>query len=219
MGKPIVVTLMHLGGQRAELERMVDAERLALAFPGIGGFRDESARIVWAVVRQQSTTIDAKAPDVRTVREIFTSTGIKVVTESRMADWLNCHTIFISCLNAAIIRAGGDPVRAARSPTTLNRMVGAIHDGFRTYRKRGGRVRPIPLAVLFGPVPAAFAARYWKRELQGPVGAITLAPHIRDSEHDEVPLLCHEAKALLGGDAPVLERWLAPLVDRAGREE
>ena len=210
MGTPMVVTMMHLTDQQDLLERAVGHDRIIRGFPGIGGYLDKTGQVVWAPVRQQPTTLDAKAPNSAQIQKLLSSTGLKTIREPWMTDWLNIHTIFITCLSAAIVRAGGSATQAAGNRQIMHPMVQAIRQGFRAYRQSGGRVRPRSLAMLFGLMPSWFAAHYWQRELQGTLGRIILAPHTRNNEKDEVPLVWHNAKMLLEGTAPFLQEWVSP---------
>lgn len=208
MGQPLVVPMMHLADQLDYLEKTLGVERLVLAFPGMGGFREGSGRIVWAAVRQQPTTVDALAPAARRVRELLASTGLRTSLEPHMRDWLNVHSIFVACLSTAVLVAGGDPVRVANDPRIVPEMVAAIRSGLAGYQHQGGRIRPRALAAMFGWMPAWFAVAYWKREFKGPVGRITIAPHSRDSQADEAPVIGREAMRVAGPTAVDLGHWL-----------
>ncbi len=208
MGNPLVVTLMNLADMHKLVEQRVESARLVLGFPGLGGFRDDSGRIVWAHVRQQPTTLESRLPAARELAALLTSAGFKTVLEDRMKDWLNIHAIFIACISVAVLRADGSPTKVAQTPQLLSGMVAAIRDGFSAYRKHHGHVRPRALGVLFGPMPARFAINYWKRELQGTVGKVTLAPHTLSSAQDEVPLICQNVKQLLNNEADVMQEWI-----------
>lgn len=211
MDTPTVVTMMHLTKQHDLPEYKVGHNRLVRGFPCIGGYLDKTGQVVWAPVRQQPTTPDAKAPDSMQIQRMLSATGLKTTLEPWTTDWLNIHTIFIACLSAAIVRAGGNSSQAAEDPLILQSMVRAIRQGFHAYRKLGGRVQPRSLATLFGPTPSWFAAQYWRRELQRTLGKINYSySHTRNNEKEEVPLIWHHAKMLLEGKAPLLQAWVSP---------
>lgn len=209
IGPHVVVTLMNMVDHRQEPQQRFDGVMKTHAFPGIGGYRDPDGTIVWAQVPQQPTTIDANSSAGELVRTLLRKTGLPTATEQLMQHWLHTHSILIAGLSAGLLRAGGDPAAAAHDPALLREMVASLRDGLRAYRKCGGKVRPMALATLFG-MPPALARNYWRREFLSHLGQVTLAPQIRQSQHDEVPLICQEALRLTGGQAARLTRWLAP---------
>jgi hypothetical protein len=69
-------------------------------------------------------------------------------------------------------------------------------------------VTPTPLRVIFTRVPRFFAVRYWQAQLRGPVGTLTIAPHVRATSGTEFAALVDDVRKLTGGRAPRLDTLL-----------
>ncbi len=185
-----VVFLQHLGTRAREVVTRLGVERTVLAFPGIGGLVCDDGVVEYVEIYAQPTTIDATAVRAVAVGQLIASTGMRTAMEGDLPAWFATHEVFVACMGAGILACGGDAAQLARDTIMLRRVVEAVHEGFAALRSRGIVVTPSALRVLFSRMPRWFAAAYWRRGLQGPVGTIALAPHSRASRDDEFPLLC-----------------------------
>lgn len=72
------------------------------------------------------------------------------------------------------------------------------------------RIAPWPVELSFTRLPRRFAVEYWHRTLPGPVGAVSIRPHVLASRDDELPVLMAEALRVTGGGRRrVFGRYLA----------
>lgn len=240
MGRPVVVTTMHLADRWPALVEHVGEERLVRAFPGLGGYvvkgegrGDDEGRVEgdrgrpgtgeaevvrWADLgSKQPLTIDGAAVRGDEVTRLLARTGLPVATTPDMTGWLDTHVVFVGTLGAGVALAGGSAPALAADAPLLRRTCDAVRDGLRALHDRGIRIEPRPVDLLHRRMPGWFAPPYWRRALRGPIGEVTIAPHVRASRHDELPLLCREAIEVAGGGRTgALGRFLAPLAAPAG---
>jgi len=202
MNPQVIIPFGHHDGP------LVPDGRAVLAFPGIGGGRRTDGTVDWLPVRQQRTTVDARAPHSRQVRELLATTGLPVGVEKYMQDWLDTHSILVSMLAAAVIHADLDAVAAGSDPALMRRFAVATRAGLSAFRRRGGRVRTTAIDLMYRRFPPAVAARYTGHLLRSPVGSYTVAPHCRAARHTEIPLILARARELCGPD-PLVGEFLA----------
>lgn len=88
------------------------------------------------------------------------------------------------------------------------RLAAAMRAGLTAFRRRGGRIRPAAIDLMFRRFPPAVAAAYTGRMLRSPVGSCTVEPHCRVSRDVELPLIFARAQELCGPD-PLVEEFLA----------
>ncbi len=215
---PTVLFLLNDAFGAQHFAAALGRERTVLGFPGIGG-RREGELIKYYVLPQQPTTLGEvdgrRTPRVRTLANMLSATGHghRVATTSNMDWWLKTHAIFVTCLSAALARAGNDSVRLAHDRRQVTFMVQAIQEGFRALKAQGIAVTPSNLDVLFDRMPRWFATSYWQRTLQGPVGTLAIAPHAR-AARAEMALLADQVNTLLQPSSqtvPTLRELLATL--------
>jgi 2-dehydropantoate 2-reductase len=75
-------------------------------------------------------------------------------------------------------------------------------------------VTPTPLRVIFTMVPPFIAAHYWQRQLNGPLGTVAIAPHVRATRNTEFPQIAADVRRLVAGHGPTPH--LDRLLDIAG---
>lgn len=185
-----VAFLQHLGPHADRVRRVVGPERTVFAFPGVGGFFQADGSVEYVEIAAQPTTIDATTDQSTVFQAAIDSTGMRTALEPDMPGWFATHEIFVACLGAGILARGGEASDLAADSAQLNRVMQAIHEGFRALAASGTRVTPRPLRLLFCYMPRWFAATYWRRALRGPVGTVAIAPHTRASRDDEFVALC-----------------------------
>jgi hypothetical protein len=88
-------------------------------------------------------------------------------------------------------------------------MVLAVREGFRALARDGVTVTPAPLRIIFTAVPRFFAVSYWQAALRGPVGTLSIAPHVRATRTTEFASLAADVRGLVHGQAPHLDKLLA----------
>ncbi|MDO5493269.1 MAG: hypothetical protein Q4F53_06610 [Nesterenkonia sp.] len=214
MGAPTVVPMMHLADQLDLLTAHVGSQRLVRAFPGLGGRLTDDGAVEWlAVGKAQPTTVDGRAPRADEVMDVLRRGGPEVVTTEDMDSWTATHEVFIAALGAAVVRAGGDPAALARDRSLLVACVEAVRSGLRVLRASGAAVEPAPVRILFLRMPRWFAVAYWRRAFPGPIGRVTIAPHVWRSRDDEMPVLWRRALELTDWDPP-----MAALLEPLGLE-
>lgn len=211
-----VVFLLNQSADLASVARQVGTDRTLFAFPGVGGHRADDGTIRYFQVPQQKTTIERRTGLHELVVELMRSAHFPVDVTGDMEGWLQTHTVFITVMGAAILECGGDSVVLAADRARVAAMVTAVGEGFRALAREGVAVRPAPLRFLFTVAPRSVAVRYWQRQLRGPVGTVSIAPHMRVSRTTEFPALCADVRALVAGDGatPHLDRLLDAVAPR-----
>lgn len=211
MGEPTVVPMMHLADRLPLLVGRVGADRIVRAFPGFGGRIVDDGPVEWlAVGKAQRTTVDGLAARADEVMDVLRRGGPKTELTDDMDAWTATHVVFIAAMGAGVVRAGGDPKALVGDPRLLGQSVDAVRSGLRLLGARGVSVRPAPIRVLFLRMPRRFAVAYWRRALPGPIGRITIAPHVWRSRWDEMPVLWRQALELTDHDSAMVE-LLEPL--------
>lgn len=200
LGTPVVVPMMHLGDRHADLVARFGAQQVVRVFPGYGGYLDAAGAVEWLDLRaKQPTTVEVGTPAAETVCDLLESCDLPLDRVEDMDGWIAAHLVLITGLAAAVLNADGDLRALTSDRRAIRVMVDAVRDGFLALRDRGVRIAPWPVALLFLRMPRAFAVEYWRRALAGPVGAISIAPHVLASRADELPLLIAEALRVSGG--------------------
>lgn len=206
--------MMHLGDRRDLLDAGFGAERIVQTFPGFGGFIDGDGTVEWLDLgASQPTTIDGQAPRAGEVEALLERTRLRIARTPDMAAWMNVHVLFVGVMAAGLVLAGGDPAALANDRHLLARTNDAIRDGLRALRAQGKTIRPRAIETLYLTMPRWFANSYWRRALPGPIGTVTMAPHVRASRQDELPILWAEAVRVTGGGLEhKVARFLAALI-------
>lgn len=216
---PTVLCLLNNAFGATQFVEAVGPERIVLGFPGIGGRRDGSTTKYY-VLPQQPTTLGEVSGQLtsrlRMLAELIKTTDHRVALTTHIDAWLKTHAVLITCMAAAIDQCGGDSVRLAQNRSAVTRMVQAIREGFRALQAQGIPVTPQNLSVLFGWMPQWFAVRYWQRALQGPMGTLAIAPHVR-AARGEMAALATQVLTLVQPSSvptPTLHQLLATLTTR-----
>lgn len=205
------VVLMMPPGDPNDVARVTGEHRTVFAFPGIGGFRTADGTVHYVQVPQQKTTVGRRDGLERVMVDLMRSAQFPVDVCADMAGWLATHAVFVTGVGAALLACHGDSAALAADRPRVATMVRAVGEGFRSLASKDVAVLPRGLRVIFTIVPPVVSVPYWQRQLRGPVGVIALAPHVRASQHTELPALCADVRALLAGGRPhdTLERLLA----------
>lgn len=207
----IVVVMSNIALQIDQVTAAIGSERVVFAFPGVGGFRDENDVVRYLEVAAQKTTVGRSTGREATVLELFRGAGFAVAVVDDMTGWLCTHAVFIVGIEGAILRHGGDSTRLAESTGGMRELINGVRQGFRALDRAGVSVTPAALRVIFTAVPRPFAVRYWRRQLRGPVGTLSLGPHGRSTADTEFPALCADVRVLLAGQQiPALDELMNP---------
>jgi 2-dehydropantoate 2-reductase len=185
---PTVLFMLNnpAGMQRLE---MLEAQRIVLGFPGVGGTRQGEV-VRYVLIRQQQTTIgevDGQvSPRIQEIATLFGKAGFAVALSPDIQAALKTHAVFVSCISAALTMEGGDSVRLGHSRKGVAMMVKANHEGFTALKALGIPLSPFNLKVIFTWMPRWFAVLYWQYALRTTIGTLTIAPHAnvaRDEMH------------------------------------
>ena len=177
-----IPSVLFLHNNAAGPQAMIEAlglERVLLGFPGAGGKR-EGHIIHSLLIKQQPTTLGEL--DGRTTQRLeqianaFKDAGFPIAVSSNIDAALKTHAVFISCLESAVIVAGGNHELASRRDLLLL-MVSAIRQGFKGLQARGLPIVPFNLKLMFLGMPQWFPVLYWQRALQSKLGEYSLAAH------------------------------------------
>ncbi len=217
---PTVVFLLNNPTGSQQLVEQLDAQRVVLGFPGIGGAR-EGTRVRYVRIRQQPTTlgeVDGRITSrLRQLTAILEGAGFPVALSRSMDGWLKTHAVFVSCVSAALALEGGDSVRLGQNRATVALMVSAIREGLAALQSLGVRVTPFNLKLIFSWMPRWFAVHYWQRTLQTDVGTLAIAPHA-NAAREEMGRVAREILVFLEPSpvpVPTLKRLLVALMQTA----
>jgi len=156
-----------------------------LAFPGVGGNLHESI-VEYVHIAEQPTTFEADtSPISKKLQAILESQGFKVQRTANMDGWLQYHTVLISCISAALLVAGVNPVKLGTDQKLLHLMCRAIEEGFRALGVQRVQGLPRNLKILHSIFLRPIARRYWGKLMRSPRGELYFAGHVRHST-DEV---------------------------------
>jgi 2-dehydropantoate 2-reductase len=194
-----------------EMIDSVDRERVLGGFPGAGGSLHQGT-IRYLMIRQQPTVLGEpdgrKTPRLQEIENTFKSAGFPVEITGNIDAWLKTHTIFITCIEAAIHLAGGDNRRLAESPSALIEMVDGVREGFRALQALNIAVTPFKLKLMFMWMPKRYPVGYWRGALKGKLGEYSLAAHTNASVAEVVELIYEVRKLVRGTSVPT------PAMDR-----
>jgi 2-dehydropantoate 2-reductase len=205
----LIVFMLNYCGDLDEIRGQVGADRTLFGFPGVAGRRTDDGTIEYLLIRQQRTTLERRTGLARPVAEMLREAGFPVDLSDDMDGWLKTHAVFITSVGAAILAAHGDSTVLAADRARVREMVTATGEGFRALRHSGVTVTPTALRLIFTTVPRFFATRYWQKQLRGPVGTLTIAPHVRATSSTEFAALAADVRELTGGRAPRLDKLLS----------
>lgn len=207
----LVVFLLNNPLDLDVLRRTLGPGRTVFGFPGVGGYRAPDGTIRYLEIRQQKTTVGRDGGIERPVVELLRSADFSIDLSDDIPAWLKTHALFIAVLGAFILECGGGSAALADDVDRLDSMVAAVGEGFRALARGGVTVTPAGLRILFTRLPRSLAARYWRRQLRGPLGTIAIAPHVSASAETELPALWLDVRRLIGaseGRVPNLRRAL-----------
>lgn len=190
----VVVTLVNLGDRAEAAAAAIGAERTILGFAGVGGTRTAEG-VSYQEVEKQATTIGTADGREQDVIDDLRGAGLKVDVVPDMIAWLATHAVFIAGVGAAILEAGGSEPLAS-DPDRSTRLVLSVRDGFAALTDQGITVTPSSLRIIFTVVPTFISERYWRKQMRGDLGHLTLAPHITATRDTEFPELAAAARRL-----------------------
>ena len=185
-----IPTVLFMLNNPAGMQRlkMLEAQRIVLGFPGVGGTRKDDV-VRYVLIRQQQTTIGEgdgqMTPRIQDIATLFGKAGFSVARSPDIQAALKTHAVFVSCISAALALEGGDSVRLGHSRKGVAMMVKAIHEGFTALQALGISISPFNLKVIFTWMPRWFAVLYWQYALRTTIGTLTMAPHAH-AAHDEM---------------------------------
>jgi 2-dehydropantoate 2-reductase len=217
---PIVLFMLNNPRGSTQLVDLLGPSRILLGFPGAGGTLEDHV-VRYVLISQQPTTI-GEPRGIRTARptalaELMRTAGFPARIESDMDGWLSSHAFFVTSVCAAIYRAGGDCIRLSSNHAALELMVEGVREGFKTVRKLGLAVHPLPLKILFSYLPRPFAVNYWRRFFSQPIAEFVFGQHARHAVA-EMRTLAEECSQLLRESrikSPALHQLYQAIDDRA----
>jgi 2-dehydropantoate 2-reductase len=191
----VVVSLIDLPVGLSDLRKGVGTQRFVPGFPGVGGSIADNGVVEFIDVRQQPTTIQ-DGPVSPEVAAVLRSAGFRTAVVPDMAAWLRTHAVFVCAFESAIVAAGGDLSMLAADRIRVRAVVLEVRAGLRALARRGFRVTPVSLRLIFLRMPVGFATWYWMRQLAGPLGRLGFLPHSMASRDGELPALQRDVRQL-----------------------
>ncbi len=216
-------TVAFLGNNGAGSDAYVAAlgrERVLMGFAGAAGARDghiirhvrgtdaKPASLIIGELDGQTT------PRLQAIVAAFKEAGFIVEVSPHIDAWLKAHVAGVSPVADAVLLAGGDNYRLARTRDGLVLMIRALRESFAVLRALRIPVQPPALALLARlpePILVPLAARFMNTRM----AEIALARHARTA-NDEMQTIAAELRALVvqsGIPTPNLDR-LSGYLDR-----
>ena len=133
-----------------------------------------------------------------------------------MHAWLKTHAVFISCMTAAIIQAGGDSIRLSKDRYAVRSLVSSIREGFVACKAAGMPIQPFNLKIIFMIMPKWFSVLYWRNALKGTIGTMAMAPHAKAAT-GEMRLLAEKVFAMVRKSSvptPTLDKLLLSFIKK-----
>jgi 2-dehydropantoate 2-reductase len=198
-----IPSVLFLHNNAAGPQAMIEAlgrERVLLGFAGAGGNR-EGHSIDFLLIKQQPTTLGEL--DGRTtlrleqIAKAFRDAGFPVAISTNIDAALKTHAVFITCMESAVVVAGGAKELASRRDLLLL-MVTAIRQGFKGLQERGIPIVPFNLKLMVMWMPKWFPILYWQRALQSKLGEYSLAAHAKAAPAEVMQLIA-EVRTLVSG--------------------
>lgn len=193
-----------LGNNGAGADAYVEAlgrERVLMGFAGAGGYRDGYIiRHVMGTDAKPASLIIGELDGQKTARlqaivAAFKQAGFKVRVSSDIDGWLKAHMAGVSPIADALLLAGGDNYRLARTRDGLVLMIRALRESFAVLHALKIRVEPPVLALLVRlpePILVPLVARFMNSRM----AEIALARHARTAR-DEMQIMGAELQALV----------------------
>jgi 2-dehydropantoate 2-reductase len=204
-----VVSLIDLPTGIEELSAALGVERFVPAFPGVAGAIRQDGVVDYLEVAQQPTTI-GRVRGSAIATELFRSAGFGTATSIDMSAWLQTHAVFIAAFESVIASRVGGVATLAADRSAMRVLVLGVREGLRALKANRVVVLPPSIHAIFLLCPIWFAARYWSRQLAGPLGVLGMAPHSLASARTELPALQDDVRAILRGQPmPRLESIFA----------
>ena len=195
---PSVLFLHNNAAGPQEMMQALGRERVLLGFPGAGGKR-EGYVIHYLLIKQQPTTlgeVDGRTtPRLEQIAAAFQAAGFPSEKSQHIDAALKTHAIFITCIESAVVVAGGNN-ELASGQDLLVLMVNAIREGFKGLQALGLPIVPFNLKLMFLWMPKWFPVLYWQRTLKSQLGEVSLAAHAT-SAPGEIRQLIDEIRTLV----------------------
>jgi 2-dehydropantoate 2-reductase len=196
---PLILFMLNNPDDSIHLRTELQPKHILLGLPGAGGI-NLGGQIEYIQIAEQPTTIgeiDGKPTDqIKEIKRIFETAGFDVNMAHNMPAWLKTHAVFVSCMSAAIIHAGGDSVRLSRDKAAMRSLVRSVREGFTACKALGLPIQPANLQVIFMMMPIWFCVLYWRNALKGKIGTLAMAPHANAAK-DEMRLLAEKVIAMM----------------------
>lgn len=180
-GNPTLLFFGNNPNGRAALPDLIP-KIVELGFPGIGGSIAEGV-VKYIRISQQPTTLQTNASiATQNFIKALRSQGFEITSVSNMDGWLFYHTIFISCIAAALYQSNTNPLQLSKNRPLLKLMCTAITEGFSALKNKGITGLPGNLSLLHKPWLRQFAIFYWRRTFRSSMGELCFAAHARSAK-------------------------------------
>ncbi len=195
-------------------------KKIILGFPGAGGtYRNNE--IDYIQLKQQKTTLGDFDGEIslltQRIKEVLEKAGIQSELNTQMQDWLKTHAIFVACVAASISKENGDSVRLGKNKQSVQQLVKSINEGFKAIQQLGLPITPANLKTIFMTMPQWFSVMYWRKALQGEMGTLAFAPHVKAAK-PEMQLLAQKVLKMVHSssvETPTLDKLLGEFIGKA----
>lgn len=180
---------------------MLEAWRVVLGFPSVGGVRQGDVVRYRIAPRFFTMTLGKEeghvTPRIQQLATIFKQAGFSVSLHADMEGWLKTHAVFDVCILTAATMAGGKSAQLGRSRKQVATMVQAICEGLLALQAQAIPIAPSSMKVLFLWLPRWFVVSLWQYILRTPLVALGIDPHLHTDAMDEARQMAKDLMAQL----------------------
>lgn len=174
---PIVLFMLSnpKGMQRLE---MLEAHRVVLGFPSIGGTRQGD--IIRYIIAPRMTLGEPDGrvtPRIRQLATTFKRAGFSVGLNPDMQAYLETHALLDLGMIAAVVMTKGTSAQLGRTRKHVVMMVKAINEGFLALQAQDIPIMPFSMKVLFLWMPRWLVVMLFQSLLQTPIAALGIDDH------------------------------------------
>lgn len=184
---PIVLFMLNnpKGMQRLE---MLEAHRVVLGFPSVGGTRQGDVircyiiapRLVPMILGEPDGRV---TPRIRQLATTFKRAGFSVGLNSDMQAWLKTHALMDVGLLTAIVMTKGTSAQLGRTRKHVVMMVKAINEGLLALQAQDIPIMPFSIKVLFLWMPRWLVVMLLQSVLQTRIAALGIDAHFNTDAH------------------------------------
>jgi len=176
---PIFIFVGNNVNGTEEYLKFIDRQRILLGFGGPGGYREDN-RVITAYmdycVLYLGELDGSISGRIKSIRNVFHNSGIRVITPGNIYAWLKTHAAFISPLAMAAYAAKNKGSRLGDEDELLILSIKAFKENLEALDKIGIPILPKKFKIM-KMMPAFFLKKKLKNLMNSEAGEILLSGH------------------------------------------